>query len=123
VRHFGSPLGIAAEELLAARLSDAVGTVVRIVDRPLPAEAVLRQRTTSDGAWPMQIGELSAEAATIPDARICIGAPINVRRREAAARVVLDALQSAPRAREARLEVTPATAWSVRIAQGPCGAD
>ena len=120
VRHLGPPLGPAAETLLAAGISEALDTEVRVTAVALPADPLVATRG-AEAAWLTRAAAVLRAAGETPGTAVCVSAPASrgARARRQSARI-RGALDTSVVARQGRLFVEPGPAWSLRVADGGC---
>ena len=124
VRHLGPALGLAGEQMLGQRLSEAVGTPVRVVGAALPVVPISADSGASDDSlWVRRALDVLAEVAHAPDMVACVAGPIGTGRRVSPGSArVLAVLENTAVGRAGRLTMVSAPRWSLWTAATTCAA-
>jgi len=126
VRHAGSPMGVAAESLMAHTLSTQLSYPVAVRDAPIAAEVLaLGPRTAaSEAAWIRSAAALLgvvAVADSSAHALACVTRPASAAQRPTRGdRAVQAAIDSSSAARAGRVVLIDGDAWRVRLAKQRC---
>ena len=124
VRHLGPALGLAGEQMLGQRLSEAVGTPVRLVGAALPVVPMSADSGASDDSlWVRRAVDVLAEVAQAPDMVACVAGPIGTgRRANPRSSRVLAVLENTTVGRAGRLTMVSGPRWSLWTAATTCAA-